>query len=108
MAVLRLPGGELYYEGDGVAVVLVHGLALDARTWDEQVPALADIARVVRYDVRGFGRWTRDADTAYSHADDLWRLLDRLEIDQAVLDGRSHRGRGDAGRTQTRASAGAA
>ena len=64
-----------------LAVVLVHGLALDARMWDDQVPALEDIARVVRYDVRGFGRSTRDADTSYSHADDLWRLLDHLEID---------------------------
>lgn len=90
-----MPGGELYYEAesDGVAVVLVHGLALDARMWDDQVAALTDIARMVRYDLRGFGRSTRDADTAYSHADDLWRLLDHLEIDQAVLVGLSMGGR---------------
>jgi hypothetical protein len=31
------------------------GTAVDARMWDDQVPALADIARVVRYDARGFG-----------------------------------------------------
>jgi 3-oxoadipate enol-lactonase len=95
VAVLRVPGGELYYEaeGDGVAVVLVHGLALDARMWDDQVPALKDIARVVRYDVRGFGRSRRDADTSYSHADDLWRLLDHLEIDKTVLVGLSMGGR---------------
>jgi len=90
-----VPGGELYYEaeGDGAAVVLVHGLALDARMWDDQVPALKDIARVVRYDVRGFGRSTRDADTWYSHAGDLWRLLDHLEIDSAILVGLSMGGR---------------
>jgi 3-oxoadipate enol-lactonase len=95
VAVLRVPGGELYYEaeGDGVPVVLVHGLALDARMWDDQVPALKDIARVVRYDVRGFGRSTRDAETSYSHAGDLWRLLDHLEIDKAVLVGLSMGGR---------------
>lgn len=95
VAVLRVPGGELYYEaeGNGVPVVLVHGLALDARMWDDQVPALRDVARVVRYDVRGFGRSTRDGDTAYSHADDLWRLLDHLEIEQAVLVGLSMGGR---------------
>ena len=61
--------------------------------WDDQVPALKDIARVVRYDVRGFGRSRRDADTSYSHADDLWRLLDHLEIDKAVLVGLSMGGR---------------
>jgi 3-oxoadipate enol-lactonase len=95
MASLELPGSELYYEveGDGIAVVLVHGHALDTRMWDDQVPALADIATVVRYDARGFGRSTRDGDTPYSHADDLWLLLDHLGIDQAVLVGLSMGGR---------------
>ena len=95
MSVLQVPGGELYYEvgGAGVSVVLVHGLALDARMWDDQVCALEDIAQVVRYDLRGFGRSTRDAETSYSHADDLWRLLDHLEIGEAVLVGLSMGGR---------------
>jgi pimeloyl-ACP methyl ester carboxylesterase len=95
MAVLQVPGGELYYEVEGecVPVALVHGHALDLRMWDDQMPALADIARVVRHDARGFGRSTRDADTAYSHADDLWQLLDHLAIDQAVLVGISMGGR---------------
>lgn len=95
VAVLRVPGGELYCaaNGEGVGVVLVHGLALDARMWDDQVPALTDIARVVRYDVRGFGRSARDPDTVYSHASDLWRLLDHLGIDTAVLVGLSMGGR---------------
>jgi len=95
MPSLQLPGGELYYEveGDGIPVVLVHGFALDARLWDEQMPALADVATVVRYDARGFGRSTRDADTPYSHAGDLWLLLDHLGIDSAVLVGLSMGGR---------------
>jgi 3-oxoadipate enol-lactonase len=95
VATLQVPGGELYYEveGDGVPVVLVHGHALDTRMWDDQLPALADVARVVRYDVRGFGRSTRDADTEYSHADDLWRLADHLGIESAVLVGLSMGGR---------------
>jgi 3-oxoadipate enol-lactonase len=95
MAVIEVPGGELYYEveGEGVPVVLVHGHALDSRMWDDQVPALADVGRLVRYDARGFGRSTRDAETSYSHADDLWRLLDSLGIDQAVLVGMSMGGR---------------
>jgi 3-oxoadipate enol-lactonase len=95
MAILQVPGGELYYEleGQGTPVVLVHGHALDFRMWDDQMPALYDIARVVRYDARGFGRSTRDADTAYSHGDDLWLLLDHLGIEHAVLVGMSMGGR---------------
>lgn len=95
MASLEVPGGQLYYEveGDGSAVVLVHGYALDTRMWDEQIPALADTATVVRYDARGFGRSTRDADTPYSHAEDLWHLLDHLGIGEALLVGLSMGGR---------------
>ena len=96
MATLRVPGAELYYEvtGNGVPVVLVHGLALDARMWDEQVPALSDIATVIRYDARGFGRSLRhDRDGAYTHADDLWLLVDHLGIETVVLVGLSMGGR---------------
>lgn len=95
MPSLQLPGSELYYEveGNGIPVVLVHGHALDARMWDDQVPAIADLATVVRYDARGYGRSTRDADTPYSHADDLWRLVDHLGLDNVVLVGLSMGGR---------------
>jgi pimeloyl-ACP methyl ester carboxylesterase len=95
MASLQVPGGELYFEveGAGIPVVLVHGLALDARMWDDQVPALAGVATVVRYDLRGFGRSSRDASTPYSHAGDLWLLLDHLGVGEAVLVGLSMGGR---------------
>jgi 3-oxoadipate enol-lactonase len=96
MATLQLPGAELYYEvtGNGVPVVLVHGLALDARMWDAQLPALSDIATVIRYDARGFGRSTRHGrNMVYTHAHDLWLLLDHLAIDTAVLVGLSMGGR---------------
>ena len=96
MATLRIAGAELYYEvaGHGLPVVLVHGLALDARMWDEQVAALSDIATVIRYDARGFGRSTLDdPDILYTHSGDLWQLLDHLAIDAAVLVGLSMGGR---------------
>lgn len=54
---LALSGARLAYrvDGDGPAVVLVHGFGLDMRMWDPQVPALASGFSVVRYDCRGFG-----------------------------------------------------
>ena len=95
MPSLQVPGSELHYEavGDGIPVVFVHGHALDLRMWDDQVQPLTDLATVVRYDARGFGRSTRDAETPYSHADDLWRLADHLGIESAVLVGLSMGGR---------------
>ena len=92
MAVLSLDGVDLYYDvaGQGVPVVLVHGLALDARMWDDQVDPLANDATVIRYDVRGFGRSTpRDNDLPYTHTADLFALLDHLAVDAAVLVGLS-------------------
>ncbi|HEY8676512.1 MAG TPA: alpha/beta fold hydrolase [Candidatus Dormibacteraeota bacterium] len=70
---LPVPGAELYYEteGSGEAVVLVHGFTLDTRMWDDQVPELRDVASVVRYDARGFGRSSGPAPAVpYSHSGD--------------------------------------
>jgi 3-oxoadipate enol-lactonase len=81
-------GTRLYYEiaGQGQPLVLIHGFALDHRLWDEQFRDYARRFRVLRYDLRGFGR--SDPPTAgqpYQHADDLRALLDHFQIDQAYL-----------------------
>jgi 3-oxoadipate enol-lactonase len=92
MATLQLEGASLYYEvdGQGIPVTLAHGMALDARMWDDQASALSAIARVIRYDARGFGRSPRlDNQAAYTHADDLWALLDHLDVESTVLVGLS-------------------
>ena len=72
---------SLYYEmtGAGSPVVLLHGLDLDHRMWDEQVAPLAHAHTVVRYDLRGSGRST-GAGHGSSHAEDLKALLDHLEL----------------------------
>ena len=87
---LEVPGGSIYYEdaGDGPVVTLIHEGLWDSRTWDPQVPALRDAGyRVVRYDVRGYGRSSRPTGEPYSHVRDLIALLDALDIAQAVLVG---------------------
>ena len=61
--------------------------------WDEQVPALAATSTVVRYDVRGFGRSVADETTGYTHAGDLWQLVDHLGLDRVALVGLSMGGR---------------
>ena len=51
-------GGQLYYEavGEGPVLVLVHAGIADSRMWDDQIPAFSATHRVVRYNVRNFGR----------------------------------------------------
>lgn len=87
-------GTRLYYEvqGEGRPVVLIHGGLLDSRMWDAQVPVLAKKHRVIRYDVRGFGRSAEPA-APYLAADDLEALLDHLKIPKATLVGLSLGGR---------------
>lgn len=87
-------GTRLYYEiaGSGPVVVLIHGFALDTRMWDDQFLPLAQLFRVVRYDLRGFGRSNVPTDEPYSHCDDLGALLDHLNVARAHLVGLSKGG----------------
>jgi len=94
--VLELPGARLAYQvaGDGDAVVLVHGFGLDMRMWDAQAAPLAARHRVIRYDCRGFGAsGPFDPAVPYTHAADLFALLDHLGIGRAALAGLSFGGR---------------
>lgn len=86
---------DLYVETAGSgepAVVLVHSGISDCRMWDRAFAALAAGQRVVRYDVRGFGR-SPDGDADYFDHADLLDLLDHLGIEPAVLVGTSNGGR---------------
>lgn len=83
-------GQILHYDdtGRGTAVVLLHSALGDLRQWDPQVPVLAARHRVVRYDERGYGS-SANPSGPIDPADDLMRLLDALDIEQAALVGSS-------------------
>jgi pimeloyl-ACP methyl ester carboxylesterase len=74
--------------GSGPLVVLIHAGVMDARTWDRQVPALAERYRVLRYDCPGYGR-SDPADGPYRETEVLRGLVD----EPAVLVGASRGGR---------------
>ncbi len=84
-------GTELYYEcaGEGDPLVLIHGFSLDTRMWNDQFETYAAHFKVVRYDLRGFGRSSVPDGTPFSPADDLKALLDFLEIRTAHILGLS-------------------
>ena len=87
---LEVPGGSLFYEmaGEGPVVTLIHPGLWDSRTWDPQVPVLLEAGfRVLRYDVRGYGRSSRLTGEPYSHVRDLTALLDALDVAQTLLVG---------------------
>src|SRR2546426_5837738 len=60
--------------------------------WDEQFRIFAEHNKVVRYDVRGFGKSSRPKEE-YSDAEDLFSLLNHLKIRKATILGVSNGGR---------------
>jgi 3-oxoadipate enol-lactonase len=72
-------------------VIFIHGFPFNKSTWEKQAAALQEKYRVITYDIRGHG----DSDAGEADfsiglfADDLFRLMDALQIDQAVLCGLS-------------------
>jgi len=94
MSYLPVRGGNLYYEttGEGPPLVLIHAGFLDCRMWDDQFQLFAKGNRVIRYDVRGFGRSSRPSEE-YSDAEDLFTLLKHLNFESANILGVSNGGR---------------
>lgn len=87
---LDIDGARIYYQDDGTGecVILIHGFAMDTRIFDMQFERFAERFRVVRYDLRGFGK--SDLPTGqYSTLDDLRIMMDRLGIERACIVGLS-------------------
>ena len=51
-------GAQIYYDvtGAGYPLAFVHAGVADHRMWDDQVAFFADRYRVIRMDLRGFGK----------------------------------------------------
>jgi 3-oxoadipate enol-lactonase len=85
-------GTKLYYEttGKGEAIVLIHGSFGDRRHWDFQFKEFGKKYKVIRYDVRGYGKSALpDADKLYTDCGDLNALLDFLGLKKVHVCGLS-------------------
>lgn len=86
----EINGAKLYYEvagqPDGETLVFVHAGVADSRLWDDQVPFFGEKYRVIRYDMRGFGK-SEPVDGEFAHRDDLYALLQYLGVEKAHLVG---------------------
>lgn len=78
----------LHYEvaGEGEVVVLLHSGYTDSRLWDDQFEVLSGQFRVIRYDIRGFGKSEKPT-SSFSNIEDLKELLKNLGIAKAHLIG---------------------
>ncbi|AXB43328.1 alpha/beta fold hydrolase [Amycolatopsis albispora] len=80
---------------DAPALLLIHGTAVSARSWDPMVPFLADAHHVIRIDLLGCGRSAKPRDASYAVANQARRaaaVLDRLGVARAVVAGHSSGG----------------
>ena len=83
---------RLYYEisGSGDPIVLIHGGYCDLRLWDDQVQDFSAKHKLIRYDLRGYGKSALpEPNKSYKHHEDLKALLEHLRIPEAHICGHS-------------------
>jgi pimeloyl-ACP methyl ester carboxylesterase len=76
----------IYYEitGEGRPFVMIHAGVADHRQWDNEFAHFAAHFRVLRYDMRGYGK-SEPVDGEFSHLQDLSALLEHLHLDQPLI-----------------------
>lgn len=87
----HINGAEQFVQeqGQGTALILLHGFPLDHRMWQGQIDALSENYRIITPDLRGMGQ----SDVPVSnisignYADDVLTLMDKMGIQKAALGG---------------------
>jgi 3-oxoadipate enol-lactonase len=94
VSIVEVNRAKLHVEstGSGEPVVFVHNGIGDLRTWDAQLAPFANHFRVIRYDMRGWGR-SICPKGSFSHSLDLAAVMRASDAVPAVLVGSSFGGR---------------
>jgi pimeloyl-ACP methyl ester carboxylesterase len=79
-------GAQLYYEvaGSGAPLVMIHAGVADSRQWNNEFARFQGRFRVLRYDLRGYGK-SEPVDGEFAHLRDLVALLSYLHVDQPPI-----------------------
>ena len=82
---------DLIDSGEGLPIVLLHGLALEKSIWNSVLTAFSSQARFITPDLRGHGKTSLGQANATlgQIADDLLALLDALDLPKVCLLGHS-------------------
>ncbi len=90
---VEVDGVSVHYreQGQGPAVVLIHGYGASLESWAGVAPVLATQHRVIAVDLKGFG-WSTRPEGDYSPAAQaalVWRVLDKLGVHDVAIVGHS-------------------
>ena len=89
------PDGEVLNYSDtssgNEVLVFIHGYPFDQSIWKEQVIALSEQARIITYDVRGYGSSSKGTEkfSIDLFADDLIFLLNSIQVNKVIVCGLS-------------------
>ena len=95
---LTIDGLRLHYrdwgDHENRPVLLLHGAAMHARTWDHFAAAMTDHFRLLALDTRGHGESDRSDDYGFERiVNDIEEFADLLQLDRFALVGNSMGGR---------------
>lgn len=77
---------QIYYEtvGNGIPFVMIHAGVADSRQWNNEFAFFANNYRVVRYDMRGYGK-SEPVDGEFNHMSDLVSVLSALQLQEPLI-----------------------
>ena len=83
---LQIDNAQIFYEtaGQGAPILFIHAGVADSRQWNNEFQTFKENHRVIRYDMRGFGR-SDPAEGEFSHLEDLTKLLEHLNIAEPII-----------------------
>lgn len=82
----EINGAKIYFEmaGKGQPFVMIHAGVADSRQWNNEFSYYAQNYRVIRYDMRGYGK-TEPVEGEYTNLRDLEALLDYLGVSEPLI-----------------------
>src|SRR5574340_583674 len=82
----QIGGARIYYEiaGEGRPFVMIHAGVADSRQWNNEFEYFSRSYRVLRYDLRGYGKSDRITEP-FRNIDDLRSLLDQLQLNEPLI-----------------------
>lgn len=84
--IVNANGAQLYCEtaGRGAPFLMIHAGVADSRQWNNEFESYSGTYKVIRYDMRGYGK-SEPAEGDFNHMQDLGAVLDALLVQEPAI-----------------------